>query len=141
MPSRRARAAASRGSLPSVVLPSDRRTTAAGGTRPSSARRLGVPVYTVALGTPEGVVPGGPFGEPIPVPPDPETLRAIAERSGGEAFQVDDADELDRVYERLGSRIGTRQERREVSAGFAGAGLLLLLGGLGTGLRWRGRLP
>jgi len=133
------------GRLPpaAVVLLSDGKTTE--GTNPleaaARARRLGVPVYTVALGTPDGVVEGGPFGEPIPVPPDPETLRAIAQRSGGQAFEVEDARELDRVYERLGSRIGTRQERREVSAAFAGAGLLLLLGGVGTGARWRGRLP
>jgi hypothetical protein len=44
------------------------------------------------------------------------------------------------VYEHVGSRIGTRKEQREVSAAFAAGGLALLLGGLGTGLRWRGRL-
>jgi Ca-activated chloride channel homolog len=126
-----------------IVLLSDGKTTE--GSDPlAAARRAGqldIPVYTVALGTPDGVVSGGPFRPPIPVPPDPQTLREIAERSGGRAFEVEDAAELDRVYERLGSRIGTRRERREVSAAFAGAGLLLLLGGLGTGLRWRGRLP
>ncbi len=126
-----------------VVLLSDGKTTA--GSDPVRAAQragaLGIPVYTVALGTPEGVIQNGPYGGLLPVPPDPQTLREIAERSGGAAFRVDDADELDRVYEGLGSRIGTRDERREVSAAFAGGGLLLLLAGLAAGLRWRGSLP
>ncbi len=125
-----------------IVLLSDGETTDGGDPLAAAerAKRLEVPIYTVALGTADGVVPG-PQGEPLAVPPDPETLRQIAQRSGGQAFEVDDGAALDHVYERLGSRIGTRRERREISAAFAGGGLLLLLGGVGTGLRWRGRLP
>jgi Ca-activated chloride channel family protein len=124
-----------------VVLLSDGATTEGGDPLEAAARaaRLQVPVYTVALGTEDGTITV-PDGRVLPVPPDPRTLAAIAERSGGAAFSVDDAGELDRVYERLGSRIGTRTERREVTVAFAGAGLLLLVGGLGTGLRGRGRL-
>ena len=126
-----------------IVLLSDGKTTEGSDplTAARRAGRLGLPVYTVALGTPDGIVSGGAFRPPIPVPPDPETLREIAESSDGQAFEVEDAAELDRVYERLGSRIGTEREPREVSAAFAGAGLLLLFAGLATGLRWRGRLP
>jgi Ca-activated chloride channel family protein len=124
-----------------IVLLSDGKTT--DGTDPviaaGRAARLKIPVYTVALGTPDGVVTG-PLGESIPVPPDPATLRQIAEQSGGRAFETGDAGELDQVYEQLGSRIGTRTEQREVSVGFAAGALVLLLGGLGTGLRWRGRI-
>jgi Ca-activated chloride channel homolog len=98
-----------------------------------------VPVYTVALGTPGGQVEE--LGQVIPVPPDPEALREIARVSGGEAFAAEDAGALDAVYERLGSQIGTREEKREVSAGFAAAGLLLLGGALAASLRWRGLLP
>lgn len=104
------------------------------------AARAGIPVHTVALGTASGTVTT-PDGRTQSVPPDPEALRAIASASGGRAFAAEDADALDSVYERLGSQIGTREERREVTAGFAGAGLLLLAGALGTALRWRGRLP
>ena len=46
--------------------------------------------------------------------------------TGGEAFTVDDRDELDRIYERVGSQVGTKSERREITAGFAGAGFVLL---------------
>jgi Ca-activated chloride channel family protein len=124
-----------------IVLLSDGKTTR--GSDPLEvarrAARLHVPISTVALGTSGGTV-FGPNGEPIAVPPDPETLRAIATTSGGTAFEAADADALDDVYRRLGSRIGTRRKQREITAGFAGAGLLLLAGGVGTGLRRRGRL-
>ena len=104
------------------------------------ARAANIPIYTVALGTPEGVVEGN-FGQTMPVPPDPEALAEVAERSGGRAFTAEDSGALDEVYETLGSRIGTKQEKREVSAGFAAFGLLALAGAAFTSLRWRGRLP
>ena len=104
------------------------------------ARAANVPIYTVALGTPDGVVEGN-FGQTMPVPPDPEALRQVAEISGGRAFTAEDSGALDEVYETLGSRIGTKAEKREVSAGFAAFGLLALAGAAFTSLRWRGRLP
>jgi len=103
------------------------------------AKAAGVPVYTVALGTPEGQVEAN--GQILSVPPDPDALRDVAQQSGGAAFAAEDAGALDEVYERLGSQIGTREEKREISAGFAAAGLLLLGGALAGSLRWRGRLP
>ncbi len=103
------------------------------------ARDANVPIYTVALGTASGVVEAG--GQILSVPPDPEALAEVARISGGRAFAAEDADALDEVYESLGSRIGTKKEKREVSAGFAAAGLLLLGGAAFTSLRWRGRLP
>jgi Ca-activated chloride channel family protein len=125
-----------------IVLLSDGKTTQ--GSDPVAAadraRRLGIPIYTVALGTPDGVVYSDQFGEPIPVPPDPETLREIATRSKGEAFEVDDAGSLGHVYQALGSKLGTRKQDREITSGFAGGALVLLLGGLSAGLRWRPRL-
>ncbi len=124
-----------------IVLLSDGKTT--DGSDPlvaaDRARRLGIPVATVALGTPDGVLLG-PGGQPFAVPPDTATLKAIADRSGGQAYAVDDADQLDRVYEELGSRIGTRREERDVSSAFAGGALLLLVGGAAAGLRRRGTL-
>ena len=68
-------------------------------------------------------------------------LAQVAEISGGRAFTAEDSGALDEVYETLGSRIGTKSEKREVSAGFAAFGLLALAGAAFTSLRWRGRLP
>jgi Ca-activated chloride channel homolog len=104
------------------------------------ARQLGIPIYTVALGTSEGVVTL-PGGRQLNVPPDPEALERIARTSGGAAFLAEDADELAGVYERLGSQIGTKEEPREVTAAFAGGALILLLGAVAGSLRWAGRLP
>lgn len=103
------------------------------------AKAAGVPIYTVALGTADGVVQQG--GQILNVAPDPEALAQVAQISGGRAFTAEDSDALDEVYETLGSRIGTKKEKREVSAGFAAVGLLLLGGAAFTSLRWRGRLP
>jgi Ca-activated chloride channel family protein len=103
------------------------------------AKTLGVPIYTVALGTADGVVQQG--GQVLNVAPDPEALAQVAQLSGGRAFTAEDSDALDEVYETLGSRIGTKKEKKEISAGFAAAGLLLLGGAAFTSLRWRGRLP
>lgn len=125
-----------------IVLLSDGKNTVGSDPVEAAERagRLDIPIYTVALGTDDGVVTD-PLGGLVPVPPDPETLREIARESGGSAFRAADAAELDAVYERLGSRIGTRPQPREISSRFAVAGLLLLLTALAFGLRVRGRTP
>lgn len=118
-----------------VVLLSDGKQTA-GRDAVTVAREGGVPVYTVALGTADGIVDGN-----LRVPPDPAALREIAQASGGQAFEASDGDELTAVYERLGSQLGTREEKREVTAAFAAAGILLLGGALVGSVRGFGRLP
>ena len=103
------------------------------------ARRQRVPVNTVALGTSDAVVrvplPGG-LEERVTVPPDPRTLRAVAQRTGGRFFEVADASRLSAVYEELGSRVGTKETRTEVTAAFAGGGALLLLLASGLSMAW-----
>ena len=99
----------------------------------AEAKRAGVPVYTVLVGTPDGVVEEeltGGYRRIIRVPPSPETLQTVAKTSGGEFFEAPDAEQLSRVYEELGSRLGTRQQDREVTDLFAAlaAGLLLVSG-------------
>jgi Ca-activated chloride channel homolog len=106
------------------------------------ARKLKIPVYTVALGTPSGTIEvprRGGGTEVRPVPPDPEALEEIADASGGEAFTADTADGLSQVYEELGSQLGHRDEKRQVTSAFAGGGLLLLLAGGAMSLGWFGR--
>jgi Ca-activated chloride channel family protein len=125
-----------------VILLSDGKRTQGGDPLAAAqrAKQLGIPVSTVALGTADGVV-YGPQGQTLAVPPDPDTLREISSITGGTFTETADAGELDKVYKRLGSKVGTKRVKQEVSSDFAAAGLLLLLGGLGTGLRRRGRLP
>ena len=122
-----------------IVLLSDGKAT--NGRDPLDAARqaakLHVPIYTVALGTPDGVVQTG-LGQYVPAPPDPETMRQMSVISGGEAFTADNAGDLKQVYQRLGRQIGTKTAERPLTAGFVGAGLVLLLFGVGAGVRWRG---
>jgi Ca-activated chloride channel family protein len=125
-----------------IVLLSDGETTTGMDPIPVArqARRLGVPIHTVALGTRAGTI-RTPDGTLLPVPPDPETMERIAELSGGRAFQVDDAGELAGLYEDLGSRVATETEEREITAAFAAGGLVLLLLAAVLGVRATARLP
>ena len=75
------------------------------------------------------------------MPPDPETLARMSEVSGGETFKATESDQLDKVYEKLGSKIGQKEQKREMTAGFAGAGAVLLLLAAGAAMRLGGRLP
>jgi Ca-activated chloride channel family protein len=111
------------------------------------AKDAGMPVYTVALGTPNGTVSGGgggffPFApERIPVPPDPETLRAIAETTGGEFTEARDAETIDNAYEKLGSNLGRRRADKEVTYVFLGAAAALLVAAGALSALWSPRLP
>jgi Ca-activated chloride channel family protein len=104
------------------------------------AKSYGIPVYTIALGTPNGIVMGrGGFARPVP--PDPETLAQIAKITGGEAFNTTNEQRLNAVYEDIASRLGHTTEWREAtSLLLGGAALLALAGGL-LSLFWGQRLP
>jgi len=127
-----------------IVLLSDGASTS--GRDPVDAARAAkekkIPVYTVALGTERGTIEvprRGGGSETRPVPPDPEALGEIARASGGKTFTAQTTDGLSEVYERLGSQLGHRDEKRQVTAAFAGGGLVLLLAGAAMSLAWLGR--
>ena len=109
------------------------------------ARDACFPVFTVALGTPEGTIARGPFGgggfnpgggdsQRIPVPPDPETLRQIAAMTGGEFSEARTADALEKAYDNLGSRLGREPGETEITFLLVAlaAGLLVAAGVLGV---------
>jgi Ca-activated chloride channel family protein len=108
------------------------------------AKQQGVPVYSVLVGTPDGVVEEeltGGFRRIIRVPPNPETLELVATTSGGAFFAAPDAEGLSRVYEELGSRLGTREQDREITDVFAAiAAALLLVGATMSAVLFR-RVP
>jgi Ca-activated chloride channel homolog len=108
------------------------------------ARELGVPVYTIALGTADGVLQRrDAFGglRLQPVPPDPETLARIAETTNARFFQAPTSNNLNQVYDSLGSHIGFRTEEREVTFAFAAAALILLAAAGALRARRAARLP
>jgi Ca-activated chloride channel family protein len=100
-----------------------------------------IPIYTVALGTPNGTLNEGFFGPAVPVPPDPQLMRAIARSSGGRAYDAQTEGHLRSIYETLGRSLSTVKRKRDISVYFLGAaGVLLLLAALGS-VRTAARLP
>src|SRR3954452_14671324 len=101
------------------------------------AKKAGIRVFTVALGTNHGtlgggVLGGGAFGGGLfggsgrfAVRPDPVTLAAIARDTDGTTFRAKSADKVEQIYKQLGKSIARRPEQREISSWFAGAAALL----------------
>lgn len=110
--------------------------------REAAAR--GIPVYTVAFGTEDGIVDvfdtAGRLRR-VRVPPDVETMRQIAEATGAQTYTAATADELSAVYENVSSRIGVDIEQREVTWAFAASALLLMMAGGSLSLYWFHRFP
>jgi Ca-activated chloride channel family protein len=127
-----------------IVLLSDGTSTT--GADPLAAARQAasqhIPIYTVALGTQHGTitVPHGRTTATVPVPLSSQELGQIARQSGGREFTVADAGGLSTVYAHLAAQLGHKQVKREITASFAGGGLVLLLLGSALSLRWFGRL-
>ncbi len=119
-----------------VLLLSDGAQTA-GGVTPDDAvkeaRKLGVPVSTVALGTRDAAVqvplPGG-LKQRVVVAPDADALKQIAKDTGGTFAEAPSAEKLKEVYRSLGTRLAKDPKRVEVTSAFAAGGaILLVLGG------------
>ena len=84
-------------------------------------------------------MPPVPVCKRVTVPPDARTLRAVAKSTGGRFYGVADAARLKEVYADLGSRLGHRQSRTEITSAFAGGGTLLLLLASGLSMLWTRR--
>jgi Ca-activated chloride channel family protein len=129
-----------------VVLQSDGYSTT--GSDPivaaQQAKKLGVPINTVALGTDAATVTLTDrlgVSQTVRVPPDRPTLQRIAQTTGGQFFDAQDEKRLGNIYKSLGSSIGYTKVKRDVTQAFAGAGLgLMVLSGVFS-LFWFGRLP
>jgi Ca-activated chloride channel family protein len=107
------------------------------------AKSFKIPVYTIALGTPEGVVEFNRFGGTriIPVPPDPATLRQIAAQTGGRFYEAESVGDLREAYEKMGSLVSKVERKQEVTYAFVAAGLVLLLAAAAIGVVTFPRLP
>jgi Ca-activated chloride channel family protein len=110
----------------------------------ADAKALGVPVFTIALGTDQGMVDvpdeTGNLRR-IPVPPDKLTLQRIAETTGARFFAAPSSRDLKDVYRELGSKIGFVKEKQEITVVFAATGLLFLVAGATMSLVWFSRFP
>jgi Ca-activated chloride channel family protein len=121
----------------------------------AKARAAGIPVYTVSLGTTGNTTlkgfPGGfpgvggggggfGFGR-RGLSPDPKTLKAIADDTGGKFYRAKSAGAVEDAYRSLGSKLGRKPGNTEVTDLFlAGGALFLVLAGVLSSL-WSPRLP
>jgi Ca-activated chloride channel family protein len=116
----------------------------------------GVRVYTIGFGTAAGSVMdcgpqlqggnifggqqfgggfggGGGFRRGI----DEETLKQIAEMTGGDYYAAESAAELQAVFEELPTYLITKHEFQEISVAFTAAAALLAVLALGLSLLWQ----
>jgi Ca-activated chloride channel family protein len=76
----------------------------------------------------------------VSVPFDPDAMSAIAEGANGKTFTAQTAGELKSVYSQIGRLVGYDTVTRELTAGFTGVGILLLMAAAGAALFWTQRI-
>ena len=104
------------------------------------AAEAGIRVFPIGVGSPEGAVLELD-GFNVLTQLEEESLRNIAALTNGEYFGAASAESLEAIYEDINLQLTVAGEKVEVTAIFAGLGMLfLLLGGAFT-MRWFGRIP
>lgn len=104
-----------------------------------TAKDQGVPVSTISFGTPYGYVEINEQRQPVPV--DDDSLKKIADLSGGTAYTASSLAQLKEVYATLQDQIGYETIRGDASTGWLRLGAFILaLAGLAALLLNR-RLP
>ncbi|MCY1237944.1 hypothetical protein D9M72_506590 [compost metagenome] len=104
------------------------------------AATYGVRVYTVGVGTPEGVVLSVD-GMSSRVRLDEKVLKQVADATGAEYFRLEDTAQLKKVYSALNAKLAfDKRDQVEVTAFFTALGALLAaMAGL-LSLWWFGRV-
>jgi Ca-activated chloride channel family protein len=105
----------------------------------AAAKQAGVPIDSIAFGTPQGTV--DVQGEQVPVPADPQAMADIASGSGGKSFTAVSGAQLNSVYDQIRKSVGYDTVRRDLAVWFMGLGLVLLVFTWGAALVWTQRLP
>jgi Ca-activated chloride channel family protein len=124
------------GSAAIILLTDGQRTT---GVDPLEAAKLaadrGVRVYTVGVGTVEGVTIGFE-GWSMHARLDEESLKGIAKQTLGEYFHAASAEALTQVYETLSSRLTVEKKETEITALLALLGALLVMASAALSMLW-----
>jgi Ca-activated chloride channel family protein len=104
-----------------------------------TAKDQGVPISTISFGTPYGYVEINDQRQPVPV--DDETLKKIAELSGGTSYNASSLEQLKQVYSTLQEQIGYETTKGDASVGWLRLGSLLLALSALAALLLNRRLP
>ncbi len=94
----------------------------------------GIPVYTIAFGTPAGEVTFE--GQTIPVPVNQGALADVAESTGGTFFEAATEAQLRSVFDSLETQIAFEEEERQVTDRFVGGALIALVAAVALSIRW-----
>jgi Ca-activated chloride channel family protein len=124
-----------------VVLMSDGETTVGASTADAAlvAKRAKVPVTTIAFGTDAGVVEVQ--GQRQPVPVNRAELASLARQTSGRAYTAETAGQLNDAYRSIRTGVGFVTEERELTTGFLGFAIVLLVLAAAASLAWTSRLP
>lgn len=104
------------------------------------AAERGVRIHTVAIGSPEGVTIEV-NGFKVHTQVDEAALQQISSISEGQYFNASTQEELDAIYENIEPHLVIDQDETEVTALFAGLGIVLLLAGGILSMLWFSRVP
>jgi Ca-activated chloride channel family protein len=102
-----------------------------------AAKDAGVPISTIAYGTPNGTVEVQ--GQVVPVPSDPETMAEVARTTGGKSFEAASASELRDVYKDIQGRVGYTTQTKEIGRVFVALAVIALLLAVAGSLLWSNR--
>lgn len=103
----------------------------------NAAKDAGVPISTIAYGTPNGSVVVQ--GQIVPVPADPETMAEVARVTGGSSFEAASASQLRDVYKDIQGRVGYTTQTKEIGRVFVALAVIALLLAVGGSLLWSSR--
>ena len=124
-----------------IVLLSDGENTSGReiGQASAAAREQGVPVSTIAFGTGAAMIDID--GYQVPADIDKEALQELAQATEGNFYEAASENELDGVYEDIGSSLGTETVNEEIVTRFVLVALVLMAATAITSLAWFQRLP
>lgn len=106
----------------------------------AEAQQAGVKLYTVGIGTKEGVNLNIQ-GRRVFTRLDEDSLRGMAEMTGGRYLSAANETELRQVYDELARERQFEKEKTEITFGFTAAALALSMIGGVLSLLWFNRLP
>lgn len=104
-----------------------------------AAAAAAVPVFTVALGTSEGIIESE--GQQVSVPVEIDELQEIADISGGRAYVASTPDDLLDAYDSVDTQLDFREQRVDATSDYIPYLLLLCLASTVAGLFVASRWP
>jgi Ca-activated chloride channel family protein len=104
------------------------------------AAEAGVRIYPVGIGSPEGAILQID-GYSVLSQLDEIILQEIAGLTNGSYYLADDPESLQEIYRNVDLQLTIQGDKMEVTALFAGLGLLFFLVGGALSLFWFGRMP